>query len=213
VTRFTLITFVCVSSLFTGCYASHVREEMEPPVVIEPTCAPESDLEPVVSIEMGTVSDIEVEAGTRRATALAFSVGAHSSDVEIAEFPGTFRALDGASLTTPSGAPALTLRFRVNGLSSYFGPEESEGTVEDTFELWNAWLVRDGDVHDFELTVEVAEDASGTYEITVGNDCDLTPRAWFVTPEGETPDEPMPMELIGNNAPITFRITVVPSGI
>ena len=204
--RFSIVAFV-YASVVSGCYASHTREDEMPPVV-EPMCVPESGLEPVVSIEMGSVSDLEVEAGTRRFTALTFFVAAHSSDVEIAEFPGTFRALDGGSLTTPSGEPALTLRFRVNGRSTLFGPEASEGETEDSFELWEAWMVRDGNVAEFELTVEVAEDASGTFEITLGNECDFTPRTWFVPEDG--PTIPMPIELVGNNSPVTFQLTVTP---
>lgn len=214
--RSNLIAFAFVSFVVSGCYASHVREEMEPmeppPVVVPPdVCAPESDLEPVVSIEMGEVSDVTLEAGTLRGEALAFTVRQLSGeDVEIGEFPGTIRALDGASLTTPSGEPALTLRFRVNDRSTLFGPKESEGEVEDPFELWKAWYLRANHEHDFELVIDVADDAAGTFEVTMGDDCHFTPRMWFVPEDGPTYE--MPTDLIANNRPVTFRVTVVPAG-
>jgi hypothetical protein len=207
----TFITFALVSCLLTSCYMSHEQhEEVAPPVPVAPMCPPASDLEPAVSIEMAEVSDVTLEAGTLRGEALAFTVRQLSGDdVEIAEFPGTIRALDGASLTTPSGEPALTLRFRVNDRSTLFGPEESEGEVEDPFLLWKAWMLRANHEHDFELVIDVADDASGTFEVTMGDGCYFTPRMWFV-PE-ESPTVEMPMDLIGNNHPVTFRVTVVPS--
>ena len=54
---------------------------------------------------------------------------------------------------------------------------------------------------------------TGTYAVcgsnaNLGNECDLTPRMWFV------PDAPptveMPLDRIGGNAPITIHVTVVP---
>jgi hypothetical protein len=211
VNRFNLLAFVIVSFVSVGCYSSHTRPNdafVEPPNL----CPPESDLEPVASIEVGDMSNVTLEAGTRRGAALNFTVRQISGDdIEVAEFPGTFRALDGASLTTPSGQPALTLRFRVNDRSTEFGPEGSEGMTEDPFLLWEAWLIRGHHEADFELVIDVANDAVGTFEVTLGNECDLTPRMWFAA-DGLTPPVEMPMGLIGNNQPITFNVTVTSRG-
>jgi hypothetical protein len=211
VTRFNLIAFACVSSLFTGCYMSHERPsdaevEMPPPA---PTCAPESS-DPIARYEVLMADDVEIEAGTRRAEIMSVSLrGLNGSDLEFAEYLYRFEAVMG-SLTAPDGGAVFTnARLRVSGRSSLFGPYDIIAAGEEVVEgeFWDANILRAGDEVVLTLEVDVAEGVEGIYEVRLGDECDLTSRMWTVPEDGPTVE--MSADLI-DDEPITVIVTVVP---
>jgi hypothetical protein len=128
----------------------------------------------------------------------------------VAEFPYRVAAIMG-SLRTPDGHPAIdNIWLHMHERPALFGPDSpsTDSTSEFEGRLWDANILRANHELTFTLLMDIADDAEGTFEITLGNECSLTPRMWFAPDGADT--VPMPIELIGNNHPITVRITVVP---
>ncbi len=208
------LAFICVSFLFTGCYLSHERPtdaEGMPPVPA-PVCPPEST-DPVVRYDVLDAVDMTVEAGTRGVRFITFRVRelAHT-DQEFAEFPYRFTALVG-SLTMPDGEPVFDrVRLILSDRRSNFGPDSVIAAPDESIfenELWDANMLRAGAEVVFTLEADIAANApGGTYEVRLGDECDLTPRMWFV-PE-DPPTVEMPVDRIGGNSPITIHVTVTP---
>jgi hypothetical protein len=213
--RFTLITLAFVSFVVSGCYASHTRpsEDAPPEVVVPPPVCPAESPESAVRYDVLDAEDVTVEAGTRRAQLVVFRLRETiGHDAEFAEYPYRVRAMLG-SLTTPDGGAVFTnLRLRVAGRPSGFGPYDVVAGPDEVAEgeLWDANILRAGDEAVFTLEADIAEGVEGVYEIRLGDECDLTPRMWFV-PE-DPPTVEMPTDRIGGNDPITIIVTVVPMG-
>lgn len=202
---------VALAGTLSGCYLSHGRERPPGPV---PAVCPAESPDPVVRYEDLGSGPVTHEAGTRRSEIASFRltelVGA---DVEYAEYPYRVAALMG-SLTTPEGGPVFT-RMRLlieERTGELFGPDViATGSEVVEGELWDSSLLRAGRSVTATLVLDIAPDAvAGTYEFRLGNECDLTPRMWFVPEDGPTVE--MPTDRIGGNEPITVRVTVVPRG-
>lgn len=207
---FAPVSLVC-ASFVSGCYASHTREEEMPPPVVEPPVCPEESGSPGVIVEVMSVSDVYVEAGTRDFAVLDFRVREIAGhDTEIAEFPYRIAALMG-SLITPAGEPVFSqIWLDMHERRALFGPDDlpADATSSAEGRLWDSNLLRAHEEFNFTLLLDVAPSAAGTYEITIGSGCHFTPRMWFVPEDG--PTIPMPVELIGNNTPVTVRVTITP---
>ncbi|MEK7473549.1 MAG: hypothetical protein AAB668_02380 [Patescibacteria group bacterium] len=205
--NFFSLVFVCLFA--NGCYLSHGREDASetPPGPLPELCPTEAS-DPDVTIDDVSAVDLTVEAGTAGVSPIGYVIRQRSGDdVEIAEFPVTFRALSG-SLTTSDGRPAITnIRLETDRRTLY-GPEDVSAGADLEYEtlLWDANMLRAHDDFPFYLIFDVTDTAEGTFEVTLGDECHLTPRMWYVAADGDTRD--MPIEEIGNNRPITVRVTV-----
>jgi len=210
VTRFNLIAFACVSSLFTGCYMSHERPEemtsVEPPP--SDVCGPPALMgSPVLVVEHLDIADRSFHAGQRGAVLMTFRIdNVSESDAEIGEFFASFRTIAG-SLMAGTGQTFTNVRLDADRRGTLFYLEEEADLTGDV-RLWDATMIRAHHSITFALTVDVSEDADeGQFRVDLGReDCRLIPRAWYVPEMGDTFN--MPLEVISNNGSIGTTVTI-----
>jgi hypothetical protein len=198
------------SLLLQGCYLSHGIDAGDPGGT--PGCPPESSEEHALIIEVLADREIEVRAGTRSARVHAYRVSNVSEgDIQVAEWPQLFAAVMGEFHTTDGERVFTNIRLIEESRTTRLGPEyiHESATGPQEILLWDALLLRARRSFTFTLVMDIATGASGIYEITSGDGCHLTPRAWFAHEDG--PEVEMPIELIANNRPLTTRVTIVPS--
>lgn len=193
--------------LLAGCYQSHGVESLICPE-FEPV------REPVLIFASVPSGNVVVPAGVEGVRVNAFSaLNVSPQDASLGIFPVTLRALEG-SLWTADGPAIYDIRFTVNGLSTLYGPEAvpAGATTEAVVYLMEAWPIRAGRQYEYVLTVSFSPSARGRYEITLGEDCRLTAHAQFEDFEGDHPEIELdiPLELLGNNVPITRLVSVTP---
>lgn len=152
-----------------------------------------------------------IEAGTRSAPVYTFEVvNLTDQDVEVAEWPQQFVAVMGSFLA-PDGSPAFTnIRLIEEGRETLLGPEDIPASTVESAELllWDALLLRAHRTFTFTLVMDVAPGVEGVFDITAGDACQFTPRAWFHNDMWPEPGSEIPLERIENNIPVTTRVII-----